>query len=406
MLSTNILLLIPNLDFGGAQRSLLQLSNELAKHHQVYICVFNTETGVNYQFNQPIIDLKVPAGSNWFMKLYRFFQRYQRIRRLKRDRSIQVTISYLEGANYLNVLTRVADKVVLSVRGSKLHDETIRGVYKNLRLKVLIPNLYKKAHAIVALNQGIKKELVDHLGLNAYKISVIRNFYDIQKIKSLTQGNNAHDWQSLFGVYPVLIYSGRIAAGKGLRHILRVYSFLVQRLPQTRLLLVGDGPYMQELESYLNTLNLTMGQPKFGQTGLWEQYQILALGYQDNPYYFIARSEALLIASSSEGGPNALYESMICKTLVVSTDCPYGPRELLTDEQLEFPIRQVHHGSKGILLPSFENGDTNAVDKQWTDTLEQVLTHPDNQSSVIENAFAWVSGQDNTRINEHWAQVI
>ena len=56
----------------------------------------------------------------------------------------------------MNVLSKSNEKVMLSIRGSKLHDEIMRGYLFWFRSKILIPWIYKKADLIIAVNQGSK----------------------------------------------------------------------------------------------------------------------------------------------------------------------------------------------------------------------------------------------------------
>ncbi len=57
--------------------------------------------------------------------------------------------------------------------------------------------------------------------------------------------------------------------------------------------------------------------------------RIITPGFQHNPYAWIARAELMLLSSDYEGLPTVLIEALACGTPVVSTDCPYGPREIL-----------------------------------------------------------------------------
>ena len=52
-------MIIPNLDFGGAQRSFCKVANELGKKHRVFVCVFNTLDGVAFEIEPELIDLNV-----------------------------------------------------------------------------------------------------------------------------------------------------------------------------------------------------------------------------------------------------------------------------------------------------------------------------------------------------------
>ena len=54
-------------------------------------------------------------------------------------------------------------------------------------------------------------------------------------------------------------------------------------------------------------------------------------GFKPNPYAYMARAAAFVLASDYEGLPGVLIQAMACGCPVVSTDCPTGPREILED---------------------------------------------------------------------------
>ena len=55
----------------------------------------------------------------------------RRIARLQ----VEVWVSHLEGANYVKLLSKRYDKVLLCINGSKLHDSNIAGIVGWLRKK-------------------------------------------------------------------------------------------------------------------------------------------------------------------------------------------------------------------------------------------------------------------------------
>ena len=55
------------------------------------------------------------------------------------------------------------------------------------------------------------------------------------------------------------------------------------------------------------------------------------VGYQANPLPYIKRANLFCLPSLFEGMPNALIEALICRTPVVSFDCPTGPSEILAE---------------------------------------------------------------------------
>ncbi|ODN42660.1 hypothetical protein BGC07_06655 [Piscirickettsia litoralis] len=60
--------------------------------------------------------------------------------------------------------------------------------------------------------------------------------------------------------------------------------------------------------------------------------QVIIAGFQKNPYPWFKAADLTLLCSDFEALPTVLIESLICGTPVVSTDCPSGPREILTGE--------------------------------------------------------------------------
>ena len=65
-------------------------------------------------------------------------------------------------------------------------------------------------------------------------------------------------------------------------------------------------------------------------------YRVKIIGFVQNPYQYIKHARLLVLSSEREGLPTVLIESLIVGTPVVSTDCPTGPREILTGELSQY----------------------------------------------------------------------
>ena len=63
--------------------------------------------------------------------------------------------------------------------------------------------------------------------------------------------------------------------------------------------------------------------------GLGVASDLCLLGFMPNPYAYMARSRMFALSSAWEGFGNVLVEALACGCPVVSTDCPYGPAEIL-----------------------------------------------------------------------------
>ena len=397
-------MIIPNLDFGGAQRSFCSLANALSAVHSVTVSVFNTSLSISFPLKPQIVDLEIPAGGHVLAKCYFFIKRCRAVSKLKKDLKIHTTISYLEGANYVNALTGT-DRKVLSVRGSMYYDDNIKGLMGFMRKMVFIPVVYRRAEYIVALNNGIKNELTERIGIDSEKVEVIRNFYNVDQIQSLALIPLDKQYDFLEGKL-YIIYAGRLASGKGLESILDSFKILRNTHHELVLVLVGDGPLKGEIVKYAFSTGCKIFVQGTNNKDKIKDAEILFLGYQENPYQFIGKASMLLIASTSEGGPNILMESLICETLVVSTDCPYGPAEHLAPELNGEPVKEVTEVSHGILLPMQNNNHDMEVLQQWCKVMSDYLVNEEQRKVIVNRARRWLVKQSPHLILESWKRII
>lgn len=360
-----ILLIIPELTMGGAQRSLTKLSLELAQHHDVWVVIFNRRFPVAYTYGGTLVSLDVHSGDSLRQKARALLQRIRRLRKLKKQLGVEVAISFLEGADYINVLSARGEKVILSIRGSKHHDEIMHGNFYWLRDRVLIPWLYRKADRIVAVNQGIARELQAY-GVAPGRCVVIGNYYDAAAITQAAGEPNPGNLARLYND-PVLITTGRLAPEKGLKSLIRIFHELNKTHTRLRLMIVGDGPLKSELITLASDLGLTV----YEGLDFEDLPDVVFAGNQANVFKFLKGATLYLMNSSSEGFPNGMAEAMICGVPVASSDCPYGPREILAPE-LPFagPVTRPYLSNHGILMPMIRTGSDRKV---WVDLLGDVL---------------------------------
>ena len=107
--------------------------------------------------------------------------------------------------------------------------------------------------------------------------------------------------------------AGRLAEEKG-------YDLLIEALalcgnPRLRLTMLGEGPLRGKLAAFAYSKGLS-GQVRF-------------VGFQKNPYPFLAQADAFVLSSRFEGFPNVVLEALACGTPVIATPALGGVRELL-----------------------------------------------------------------------------
>ena len=330
----NVAIIIPELTNGGAERVASNLSLNISEDKfNKYIIVYNSEKTL-YPYGGKLININTKATPNPIGKIINLIKRFFKLKQIKRQYNIHTTISLLANPNIMNIFTKTNDKVIVSVRNfvSKANKGFYGRVY-NASIKFL----YNKADKVVVVSRAIKNDLIMNFGLDQTKIKVIYNFYDIERINELAKEEIEEQYKDIFK-NPTIITVGRLSQQKGQWHLIRAFKEIKQEISNAKLVILGQG----ELKNYLRQLAMDLGLGN----------DIYFLGFQENPFKYIARSTIYVLPSLYEGFPNALCEAMACRIPVVSSDCKSGPREILapgTDIDLE--AQNIEYEKYGILVP-------------------------------------------------------
>ena len=174
---------------------------------------------------------------------------------------------------------------------------------------------YPQADGIIAVSDGIAREVCEELGAAEERVRVIYNPVDLDRITSLAVEPLDDPWFQP-GEPPVILACGRLIPQKDYPTLLHAFSRLRQN-EQARLVILGEGKERPRLEAMVRDLGLAA--------------DIRLPGFQTNPYAYMARAATFVLSSVSEGLATVVIEALACGRPVVSTDCPYGPAEILEE---------------------------------------------------------------------------
>lgn len=356
----NVLLIGSELGKGGAERSISLLSYYLQENYNVTLCILSgTNRERFYPTCDDVIFVDPPNHTGIVGKVKAWRYRLSKLKEIKAQKNIDVSISFLEGPDYVNVLTRGKEKIVLSIRGSKLHDKVIAGTMGNVRKKILIPWLYNKADEIVCVANALADELHHYFGISRDKLRTIYNFYEIDNIQAKAAVPLVAAEQRIYSK-PVIISSGRLHIAKEFDKLIQVFASVKKEI-DARLMILGDGEMKQELIHLCTALNLSVCD---WQKDGYKEADVFLMGFQNNAFKYYQHSSLFALSSSWEGFPNVLAEALICKLPVVSTDCHTGPREILDVKGLKeiatlVPLRL----DMGSLMPLLQQPSSEVL--QW-----------------------------------------
>jgi len=336
-----VLMLITSLEGGGAQRVASELSLNFSPNIQRTIVTIKSKT--SYPTNEPPLSMNLNFKKRNLVDrllkyIYSIIVSSIKYRKLIKEYKPDVSLSFFVFDNFINILSNIGNKntkVIVSIHG--ILSMKFRKSLIDRFTRYLIRILYYKSDLILAVSKGVKQEIVRDLNINPEKIRVIYNPVDIKKIKHLANEEVNDEWFD--GDLPILINVGRLKEPKGQWHLIRAFSKVIER-KKCKLIICGNGELKPYLENLVRGLDLT-NYVKF-------------LGWQDNPFKYISKSSIFVFSSQWEALPCALIEAMACGCPIISTNCKYGPSEILENGKFEIltpPVDGIFYKASDPLTP-------------------------------------------------------
>ena len=407
----NILLIIPELGPGGAERSISKLSQLLSRSQNVYICINNLGKKTHYPIGGQLINLGLPPSKNIFHKTFLWLRRIYSLKKIKHDLTIDISISFMEGASYLNVITKYKDKIVVSLRGSYYKHPELKGLKGFVRKNILIPLLFRKADKVVAMGSQHENEMKTQFCLPSNKIAIIPNFYDISKIRDKSNEPMEKQYALIFK-RQVIVCSGRFHFLKSHKSLITVYKEVLKDY-ECSLILLGDGALKRDYIVHCRDLGLNVCDYQYDNEKTLDTHFSLGvylLGYQENPFKFIRHSDLFILSSSwGEGFPNALAEAIICGVPVVSSDCRTGPREILAPKsqlQLKEKLYDRLDTPYGSLLPVLGDQPNKLLVSLWKDTIINYLVDRQMAEKKASLAYERIQDYDMIKVAHKWFDIM
>jgi glycosyltransferase involved in cell wall biosynthesis len=395
-----ILMLTTQLGYGGAETSFIRLANFLAQTGEVTVALFTSDYGKGtYAIgHEPLdaaitlLDSKSPCG-----RTQRWWRRIRGLRALKQQHD--ATISFLSGANLVNVLAGYNTRSIISLRGSRRYDPNAPRLQKFLFRYLFDPLMFHCAARIVPVSAGLKAEVSAAAGARALrKVVVIPPFIEASTIASRLAETVPEPYRSLRG-QKVIVAVGRLSVEKGFHHLIRVFAALAKTHAGIKLLLVGDGPMLQQLRGQCSDLNLAVDDTSAGISA------VIFAGYQKNPLPLMALGSLYALTSATEGFPNVVLEAMAAGIPVIAANTPWGARAILGDDATcvdanPYPTTRAYVSDRGVLMPRI---DRREYESEWVRIFELYLR---DTIQVSTAAFKQVKNYDISIVAPEWKRLL
>lgn len=306
-----ILFMIHDLGQGGAEKVLVNLVNNMNQEKFDITVMSLFGGGVNEQFlkkeiRYQTIFSKTFPGNSHLMKLYTPEQLHAFLVKEKYD----IEISYLEGpsARIISGCPHKDTKLISWIHVEQHTKECAAGAFRNYKESVAC---YKRFDKTICVSEDVKKDFLSIYPEidNAIVLYNTNETDEILKLKDEPVEANvfAEGEIRLCGV-------GKIVPNKGFDKLARIHKKLRDEGYPVHTYVLGKGPEREKIEKYLRDNQL--------------ENSFTFLGYQTNPYKYIARCDLFVCTSVAEGFSTAATEALIVGVPVVTTPVA-GMKELL-----------------------------------------------------------------------------
>ncbi len=304
MFEKKLIMFMPFIGGGGVEKNLYTISNHLADKLDVTICTLSKNKRNKFNNNVKFLSPKFKISKNINIRLKYIFCLLTLLKFLKRNKN---SLVFAFQANIYCILICKLLGVSIIVRSNS----SPSGWYHNVFKKILYSFIISKADIVVVNSLEFKKEMESRFKI---KVKCIYNPLDKKKIfHQSKKGIKDKFFKSKKDLK--ILNIGRLTEQKDQITILKALKILKKKNIKFKALILGSGVEENNLKRYIQNNNL--------------QNVVKIKNFIENPFGIMSQADLFILSSKYEGLPNVLLEAASLKKLIISTDCPTGPKEIL-----------------------------------------------------------------------------
>ena len=123
----------------------------------------------------------------------------------------------------------------------------------------------------------------------------------------------------------ILLSVGRLTKQKDFHNLIISFNFIKHKIPNYKLIIIGDGHLKNELQILVKNLDL--------------KNRVIFTGWKNNLKKYYLNSKLFILNSLYEGFGNVLVDAINYNLPIITTSCKSGPNEI------------VDYGKGGFLVP-------------------------------------------------------
>jgi len=312
---TRVLLLIPHLGGGGAERVTESLARNLSQERfEIHLGLVTQETSDEGSLPSwvTVHALGERRVRNAAVSLLRL------VRTIKPD----VILSSMAHLNFLVLLLRpfVGGRTAVLVRQNGTVSAALASRALPAYTRLAYRLLYRRADHVICQTEAMAADLAQLTGVPQEKLAVLPNPVDLGEIRTTAKEMPEHKEapEHLPGPGPHLLGVGRLAREKGFDLLINAIASVRRQFPDADLTLVGAGREEHSLRELTAELGL--------------KHAVRFAGHMDRPAKLFAGASVFVLSSRHEGMPNALLEAAAAGLPLVAMPASGGVTDLLRNQ--------------------------------------------------------------------------
>ncbi|HEY1903201.1 MAG TPA: glycosyltransferase [Terracidiphilus sp.] len=305
-LRPRILLLIPHLDGGGAEKILALLARELSRDK--YELHLGIVTG-----SKPPTGTFPPGVTIHLLGVARVRSAAFGVLGLVHRLKPQAIVSGMFHLNFLVLLLRPlfprGTRVLVRQNGFVSASLAQDGLPASTRL--LYRLLYRYADRVICQTQAMANDLAQMLNVEQVRVAVLFNPVDVEAIRAVMASNEGKWTRD----GPHLLAVGRLSREKGFDLLLEAFQSVRKCFPSADLLIAGAGQDEAALKALCHALDLDSA--------------VQFAGYVECPSAYFSGASLFVLSSRHEGMPNAMLEAAAGGLPLVALPAVGGVADLL-----------------------------------------------------------------------------
>lgn len=302
-----IVIIIPTLSMGGAERVAVSLANWIAKNKNDQIYLINMERdNKNFEFDDNLTVFHQNETEEEIQMTKRRKRKIKKtyITKILNEIKPDIIFEMLYYPIFFIMPYKCKNKNTIII-GSERNNPNAKGMpIKKKFLAKFVPLI---CDAYIFQTNTVKKMF----NRKIQKKSIV--------IPNSVSNPYINDVHIKLEKEKIISNMGRLHYQKGQDTLIKAFKIVNEKYPEYKLIIYGEGEDRRKLEMLICDLELDS--------------KVILAGKDLHAIEKIARTEIFVFSSRYEGMPNALLEAMACGLPCISTNCVAGPSEIIKNNQ-------------------------------------------------------------------------